>query len=70
MKKEPLTKKQKQTLEFIKSFNSRFGYMPSSFDLSKKFNISVGGSTDFRFKSLIRKGWIKRKNKARSIVIL
>lgn len=69
--KGPLTKKQRETLNYIISFDLKFGYMPSNFDLAKKFKISSGGSTHFRFDSLVKKGYITRlKNQSRGIIII
>ena len=67
---KPLTKKQVETLTFIKKFFSKHGYMPSHQDISKKFKIKIGGSTKHRFDSLVKNGHItKLKNRPRYITL-
>ena len=68
--KEPLTKIQKRTLDYISSFISENGIAPSFEDLKKKFGLSTNSSVFERLWNLEAKGWIKRKKfKARYIII-
>lgn len=70
MKKKPLTKIQHQTLEFIKEFFKKNGYMPSLSDIGKKFKIVSTSSASERLQTLIKKGYIKRTHLPRDIEIL
>lgn len=68
--KEPLTKKQKETLQFLITFNKRKGYMPSLEESAKHFKIAIVSVFE-RIRALEKKGWLKKKwNQKRWIVIL
>ena len=71
MIKQPLTKKQRQTLEFLIKFYNTKLYFPTHQELSKHFDIKLGGSTFDRLRRLEEKGYIKRKKgRARFISII
>lgn len=71
MNKQPLTKTQKQTLDFLKGFFRKNGYMPSHKELAKHFKIKLGGSTEHRLKMLEKTGHISRRFfTPRNIVII
>ena len=66
---EPLTKKQKPILDFIKFFSKKKGYSPSHEEIGKKFKLSVSSVNQY-LTALKEKGYIqKNKGQARSIKI-
>lgn len=68
MKKQPLTKKQKETLDLLKTFNKKKGYMPTYVEIGE--SLKIGTTSAFvRIQSLIQRGWIKRTIKPRGIVL-
>ena len=63
-----LTPKQKQTMDFIKQFYLKHGYMPSLLEISKKFKIGYTSSAWQRIDELVKKGYIIRTpNRPRAI---
>lgn len=69
MTKQPLTKKQMQTLAFIKVYYNRHGYMPSLAEIGKRFSIRVSSVWE-RLDRLEKRGYIERRNSPRWIKIL
>ena len=68
---EPLTKKQKETLDYIETFMSKNGYAPSILEICKKFKLKARSTGWFRIHSLVKKRRIKRKRYyPRSIQVL
>lgn len=71
MKKEPLTKVQKETLDFLHLYYKKKGYMPTIPEILKRFKLFSTNSGFHRLEKLSKKGWIKRKhNTPRNITIL
>jgi len=69
--REPLTAKQQQIYEFIKSEISRKGYPPSVREICAAVNLSSTSSVHAHLKTLERKGYIRQdsnKNRALEIV--
>lgn len=68
--KQPLTKIQKLTLNYLISFHKKNGYMPSIEEMGKYFRRAIVSIWE-RLDALQKKGWIKRKkNGKRWIVVL
>lgn len=66
---EPLTKKQKPILDFIKYFSKKKGYSPTHEEIGKKFKLSVSSINQY-LTALKEKGYIQKdKGRARSIKI-
>ncbi len=64
---EPLTKKQKGVLDFVKSFQKKKGYSPTHGEIGKKFGLSVSSVNQY-LATLKEKGHIQKdKGRARSI---
>ena len=63
-----ITKKQREVLDFIKSYSQRMGYAPSLQEISKHFNLSSVSTAHFHVSKLKKEGYLENsKNKARSI---
>jgi|APSaa5957512535_1039671.scaffolds.fasta_scaffold04975_2 SOS-response transcriptional repressor LexA len=68
--RKPLTKHQHQTLQFLISFNSKKGYMPSLDEICKRFKLKSVSVASYRIKKLVEAGYIKRlKDVPRGIII-
>lgn len=64
----PLTKRQKEILEYIKVFNELKGYSPSLQDIKKHFRLSAISTVHEHIQNLQEKGYIHKEiNQARSI---
>jgi len=62
------TKKQKQVLDFITSYQKRYGYSPSLEEIRKHFKLASVSTAHFHVKKLQELGFLKRGyNKPRSI---
>lgn len=59
IKKQPLTSRQKQILEFIRDFIEGEGYSPSRDALADRFEISLNNVSRY-IDILVKKGWIKK----------
>lgn len=67
---QPLTKTQKETLDFLIVFIEKNKYSPSIFEIKKRFKLKSVSSAFFRIEQLVEKNYIKKeKNIARSITI-
>jgi len=67
---EPLTKKQKLILDFVRSFSKKKGYSPTHEEIGKKFKLSVSSVNQY-LTTLKEKGHIqKNKGHARSIELI
>lgn len=65
-----LTKRQKQVLEFIKSFTKRYGYAPSLEEIMKDLKVSSLSTAHHYITQLVKEGFIEReKNEPRAIKI-
>jgi len=69
MSKQPITKKQMQTLAFIRVYHKRRGYMPSLAEIGKRFNLCISSVWE-RLDRLEKSGYIERRNSPRWIKIL
>lgn len=66
----PITKRQKEVLEFIKSFIGNKGYSPTLEEIRKKLRLSAVSTVHQHINALIDKGYIKKfDNLARAIEI-
>ncbi|MFA5993841.1 MAG: transcriptional repressor LexA [Parcubacteria group bacterium] len=66
----PITKRQKEVLEFIKSFITSKGYSPTLEEIRKKLHLSAVSTVHQHINALIDKGYIKKfDNLARAIEI-
>lgn len=66
----PITKRQKEVLEFIKSFIANKGYSPTLEEIRKKLRLSAVSTVHQHINALIDKGYIKKfDNLARAIEI-
>ena len=66
----PITKRQKEVLEFIKSFIASKGYSPTLEEIRKKLRLSAVSTVHQHINALIDKGYIKKfDNLARAIEI-
>jgi len=65
-----ITKRQKQILEFVKSFENKRGYSPSLEEIKKYFNLSAVSTIHYHLQALEKGGYIGREsNRPRSISI-
>ncbi|MDQ6829834.1 MAG: transcriptional repressor LexA [Gemmatimonadota bacterium] len=67
----PLTKKQRQILNFLTSYTESNGYAPSFEEIAQEFNYNSLATVHEHLTNLERKGYIKRSyNESRAIEIL
>jgi len=65
-----LTKRQKQVLDFIKTFKNKKGYIPSLEEIKKHFGLSAVSTIHFHIQKLQEKGFLTREeNRPRSISV-
>ncbi len=63
-----LTKRQKQVLDFISSYNNRKGYSPSLEEICKKFKLASVSTAHFHVKKLEKLGLLRKgENQPRSL---
>jgi len=67
---EPLFKKQKRVLEFIKKYIRERGYPPTIEEIKKELRLSSTATVHKHLRALERKGYIKRKRKWRGLEIV
>lgn len=66
--KQPITKKQKEVLAFIKGFSKKEGYPPSLKEISKSLGFTSHSTAQFHVNQLVEKGYLKKESgKARTI---
>ena len=71
MSPAPLTKRQRQILDFIEEFREENGYMPSIEEIGYKFNLSSPATVHEHLKNLERKGMLRRdKHRSRSMSVI
>ncbi|BCX16109.1 MAG: hypothetical protein KatS3mg098_338 [Candidatus Parcubacteria bacterium] len=58
-----ITKRQKQVLDFIKSFKEKRGYAPSIEEIKKHFRLSSVSTIHHHLLRLEKEGYIKREKK-------
>src|SRR3989338_7015248 len=67
----PLTKRQRQILDYLTSYSSEHGYAPSFEEIAGHFNYNSLATVHEHLSNLERKGYIKRSyNESRAIEIL
>jgi repressor LexA len=67
----PLTKRQREILDFLTSYSEQNGYAPSFEEIARQFNYNSLATVHEHLSNLERKGYIKRAyNESRSIEIL
>ena len=67
----PLTKRQRQILDYLTSYASENGYAPSFEEIAEQFNYNSLATVHEHLSNLERKGYIKRSyNESRAIEIL
>lgn len=68
---EPLTKRQKEILEHIRTFVEAQGYAPSLLEIGAHFGLSSPATVHEHLKALAEKGYIERGwNRKRSVVLI
>ena len=67
----PLTKRQREILDFLTSYSEQNGYAPSFEEIARQFNYNSLATVHEHLTNLERKGYIKRAyNESRAIEIL
>lgn len=67
----PLTKRQRQILDYLTSYSSEHGYAPSFEEIAEYFNYNSLATVHEHLSNLERKGYIRRSyNESRAIEIL
>jgi repressor LexA len=67
----PLTKRQRQILDYLTNYGSEHGYAPSFEEIAQHFNYNSLATVHEHLSNLERKGYIKRSyNESRAIEIL
>jgi len=65
-----ITKKQREVLDFVKSYSKKRGYAPSLKEISKHFKLSSVSTAHFHISKLNKEGYLERlKNRARAISV-
>ena len=67
----PLTKRQREILDFLNEFIARHGYAPSLEEIGKRFSLSSLATVHKHLSNLQEKGFIKRAwNRSRSVELV
>lgn len=67
----PLTKRQRQILDYLNGYSAEHGYAPSFEEIAEQFNYNSLATVHEHLSNLERKGYIKRSyNESRAIEIL
>ena len=67
----PLTKRQRQILDYLNSYTAEHGYAPSFEEIAEQFNYNSLATVHEHLTNIERKGYIKRTyNESRAIEIL
>src|SRR6187551_3080510 len=67
----PLTKRQREILDYLNEFIQRHGYAPSLEEIGKRFSLSSLATVHKHLTNLQQKGFIKRAwNRSRSVELL
>jgi SOS regulatory protein LexA len=65
-----LTRRQKDTLDYINSFSIEHGYAPSMYDLALGIGLTNASTAQYHVEQLKRKGYLKKKSKkARGVTV-
>ena len=74
MSKQPLTSRQNEVLQFIKTFPRTHGYAPSVREIGKAMGITSFNAVTGHLIAIQKKGWITRPDKSlglsRAIVVI
>jgi repressor LexA len=70
MKDKPLTRRQAEALDFIKSFVSRNNYPPTIREIADHMNYASTSTAFNVLEMLVRKGFIKKGNGPRELQII
>ncbi len=69
--KLPLTKRQKEIMDFISVFIGKNGYAPTIKEMQKRFRLSSTSTVHQHIRALVDKGYIKKfANLARAIELV
>jgi repressor LexA len=69
--KKRLTERQKEVLEFVRTYLIKHGYPPTTYDVARGIGVKGNNGAHEHLNALKRKGWIIRKpNAARGIQIV
>ena len=67
----PLTKRQREILDYLNEFIQRHGYAPSLEEIGRRFNLSSLATVHKHLSNLQEKGFIKRAwNRSRSVELV
>lgn len=64
---QPLTDRQKEVFDFLKSYTDEEGYPPTIRDICSEFGFSSTNAASRHLNALEKKGWIERNGSARAI---
>lgn len=65
-----ITKKQREVLDFVKSYSKKKGYAPSLEEICKHFKLSSVSTAHFHISKLKKEGYLEKlKNRARAISV-
>ena len=68
---QPLTKRQREILDYLNEFIQQHGYAPSSEEIGKRFGLSSLATVHKHLTNLQQKGFIKRAwNRSRSVELM
>jgi len=68
---QPLTKRQREILDYLQEFISKHGYAPSLEEVGRRFNLSSLATVHKHLTNLQEKGFIRRSwNRSRSVELL
>jgi repressor LexA len=67
MSNEKLTQRQKEVLEYIQKYQEQMNYPPSILEICEQLGIRSTNGVAGHIRTLIRKGYLERSPKARSL---
>ena len=68
---QPLTKRQREILDYLQEFIQQHGYAPSLEEIGRRFNLSSLATVHKHLTNLEEKGFIRRSwNRSRSVELL
>ena len=68
---QPLTKRQREILDYLNDFIQQHGYAPSLEEIGRRFNLSSLATVHKHLTNLEEKGFIKRAwNRSRSVELV
>lgn len=70
METKPLTRRQTEALDFIKSFVARKGYPPSVRELAEGLNLQSSSTSFNILEALVQKGYVKKGSNPRELQIV